>query len=78
MKLNRWCKPYKYMTAKTLSEAKTECSESPRCGDMFFDSAGKGNRFFACDNSASDIYIQESGIGSILYHKYGNNVHTQV
>ena len=66
------------MTAKTLSEAMTECFESPRCGNMFFDDAGKGNKFFACDNTASDIYIQESGSGSILYQKYGNNVPTQV
>ena len=71
-KRDRYCSPFKSMTAITFSDAKTECSESASC-HMFFD-WGTGNEFYACANTAS---IEESGLGSILYQKQGNNSHTQ-
>ena len=72
-KRDHWCDPGKLMTAITFSDAKTECSENVSC-NMFYDYKGTGNKFFACENTAS---IKESGSGSILYQKLGNNSHTQ-
>ena len=72
-KPNRWCNPYQLMNAKTLSGAITECLDTPSC-DMFSDEGGRGNRFFACENTAS---IKGSTIGSVLYQKDGNKVNTQ-
>ena len=72
-KRDHWCDPHQIMAATTLSDAKTECSENVSC-HMFYDEEGTGNKFFACENTAS---ILESTIGSILYQKHGNNLHTQ-
>ena len=72
-KRDHWCDPYQRMTAITFSDAKTECSENVSC-HMFFDWKGTGNKFYACENTAS---IEESESGSILYQKQGNNSHTQ-
>ena len=72
-KRDHWCAPHQRMTTITFSNAKTECSENVSC-HMFFDGEGKGNNFFACENTAS---IRESGIGAILYQKQGNNLNTQ-
>ena len=71
---DHYCSPELYMTATTLSDAKTECSENVNC-HMFFDDTGTGNSFYACENTAS---IKESGIGAILYQKQGNNLHTHI
>jgi hypothetical protein len=60
---NRFCTPSQLMNAKILSGAKTECVDTPSC-DMFFDEAGNGKRFFACENTAS---IKESTFGTVLY-----------
>ena len=61
------------MTATTFSDATKECSNNASC-HMFFDDAGRGNKFFACENTAS---IKESGSNSILYQKPGSNLHKQ-
>ena len=61
------------MTAINFSDAKTECSENVNC-HMFYDQAGTGKTFYACENTAS---IKQSGIGTILYQEQGNNSHTQ-
>ena len=71
-KPDHYCNPHQYMTATTLSDAMTECSENFSC-HMFFDDGGTGNNFYACENTAS---IME-GSGYILYQKQGNNLHTQ-
>ena len=60
------------MAAKTLSDAKKECLDSPSC-HMFVDDRGDGN-YFGCDNTAS---IKEQLYGSILYQQHGNKIQTQ-
>ena len=72
-KPDHWCNPFQLMTAITFSDAKTECSENVNC-HMFFDAGGAGNRYLACEITAS---IKESGSSSILYQKPGNNLHKQ-
>ena len=73
-KPDHYCNPRQYMTATTLSDAMTECSATVSC-NMFYDSEGTGTKFYACENTAS---ILESTVGSILYQKHGNNLHTHI
>ena len=74
-KPDHYCKPFiNHMTATTLSDAMTECSETDSC-NMFYHGGGSGTNFYACENTAS---ILESTVGSILYQKHGNNLHTHI
>ena len=59
------------MAAKTLSDAKKECFDSPSC-HMFYDDRGDGN-FWGCENTAT---IKEHFYGSILYQQHGNKIQT--
>ena len=70
---DRYCIPSSIrMAAKTLSDAKKECLESPIC-HMFVDDRGDGN-YYGCENTAS---IKENLYGSILYQQHGNKIHTR-
>ena len=73
-KRDHWCDPKKRMTAITFSDAKTECSENVSC-NMFYHFKGTGNKFYACENTAS---IKESTSGSILYQGNHHIHHSKV
>ena len=76
-KRDHYCLPQlsdSLMTATTLSDARTECSENVNC-HMFYDVFGFGDSFYACENTAS---IKGTEWGSILYQKQGNNLHTHI
>ena len=72
-KRDHWCYPNQGMTAMTFSDATTECSKNVSC-HMFVEAGVSGNKFFACENTAS---IAELGSGVILYQKQGNNLHAK-